>query len=507
MRTIAIVNQKGGCGKTTIAINLAAELARRGHRTLLVDMDPQSHCAAGLGVPESSIEKSLADALPADLMLPATTNGLVWEVSRNLDLLPSTMRLAGLEAAGGGLHQLPDKDLRLARLLSVLHRRRDTGASRPDDAGGAYDWCLIDCPPTIGLLTYNALRAAGEAIIPVETGYLAFKGAEKQWMTIERLVGRIGRPLRAHLVATLHDAGLDLANQILASLRREFRDDMAPVVIESHNEIREATSFGQPVIEFAPSSRAARQFAQLAEWLEGLAGDVPRFDDLDIAVLSRTDQLAGLHDPTTIGAAHVDIPCTPDGPAPGPRGQRAADVARRVRELIQRSHDSDRRPSTGHAAVAAEPVTRTESNVEARPTTSPVDRAVAEPISAAPAASPHREPVAPSHAADTSTFGVIIEDDMARFVQPASIGRAVYIAGDFNHWSPASTPLRLTEDGTCLTAAVPVPSGRHQYRLVVDGQWMADPHNAMQVTNQYGEPNSIVDIPPRRETREHDARQ
>ncbi len=117
MRTIAIVNQKGGCGKTSTAINLAAVFAHRGLRTLLVDMDPQSHCAIGLGVPEGGIEQSVAEA-----MLKADREGFepssaVWEVGGNLDLLPSTMRLAGLEAPGGGLHELADRDLRLNRLL------------------------------------------------------------------------------------------------------------------------------------------------------------------------------------------------------------------------------------------------------------------------------------------------------------------------------------------------------------------------------------------------------
>ena len=146
MRTIAIVNQKGGCGKTTTAINLAALCAQRGLRTLLVDMDPQSHCAAGLGVPESRIEYSIGDALLADLSAAFDPGPLVWEVARNLHLAPSTVMLSALEAPGGGLHQLPDKDRRLENLLAAIKDK--------------YDRCLIDCPPTIGLLTYIALRAA-----------------------------------------------------------------------------------------------------------------------------------------------------------------------------------------------------------------------------------------------------------------------------------------------------------------------------------------------------------
>ena len=174
MRTFAIVNQKGGCGKTTTAINLSAVFAHRGLRTLLVDMDPQSHCAIGLGVPEGGIDLSIADALLKADSDDLDPSSLVWEVGGNLDLIPSTMRLSGLEAPGGGLHELPDRDRRLARLLSRFEDR--------------YDRCLIDCPPAIGLLTFNALRAAREALIPVETGFFAFRGADKQWRTIRKLI-------------------------------------------------------------------------------------------------------------------------------------------------------------------------------------------------------------------------------------------------------------------------------------------------------------------------------
>jgi len=179
LRTIAIVNQKGGCGKTTTAINLAAIFARRGRRTLLVDLDPQCHCAAGLGVPESEIERGIGEAMIAPNRGTFESADILWEVARHLDLAPSTTRLAALEAPGGGLHELPDRDRRLA---AVLERWRDR-----------YDLVLIDCPPTIGLLTFNALRAAREAIVPVETGYFSLRGAEKQWKTIQRIIDRLNR--------------------------------------------------------------------------------------------------------------------------------------------------------------------------------------------------------------------------------------------------------------------------------------------------------------------------
>ena len=178
--TLGVVGESG-CGKTTTAINLASVLAGRGIRTLLVDMDPQSHCAAGLGVPDSRIESGTAEAMLSNLEHGFNPEGMLWEVSRGLELLPSTMLLAALESPDGGLYALPDRDRRLAKVLSHLSPR--------------YDICLVDCSPSIGLLTYNALRAATQALIPVETGYFSLRGAKRQWGTIQSLIERIGRPI------------------------------------------------------------------------------------------------------------------------------------------------------------------------------------------------------------------------------------------------------------------------------------------------------------------------
>src|SRR5690606_24123243 len=150
VQTIAVINQKGGCGKTTTAISLAGFFAAKGWRTLLVDMDPQSHCAAGLAIPEARIDLSIADAMPAAEAdgggPPVNPDRLLWRVSRNLDLAPSDMKLAGLEAARGGLATAADPERRLARVIASMADK--------------YDLAIIDCSPAIGLLAYNALVAA-----------------------------------------------------------------------------------------------------------------------------------------------------------------------------------------------------------------------------------------------------------------------------------------------------------------------------------------------------------
>ncbi|MBC8309340.1 MAG: ParA family protein [Planctomycetes bacterium] len=255
MRTFAIVNQKGGCGKTTTSINLAAMYARRGLRTLLIDMDPQAHCAAGLGVPEEQIEKHIGDAMIAPHDESFEKDAYLWEITRNLHLAPSTMMLTALEAPGSVLQNMPDRDCRLESVLKLWE--------------GDFDRCVIDCPPNIGLLTYNALRAATEALIPVETGYFSLRGARRQRKTVDALIARIGKPLPCWIIPSIHRSS-PLARTLLQRLRESFDPEVAPTVIRDHETLREAASFGQPVCDFAPDSEAERDFEALAQWLEDI---------------------------------------------------------------------------------------------------------------------------------------------------------------------------------------------------------------------------------------------
>ncbi|MHC4108806.1 MAG: AAA family ATPase, partial [Planctomycetota bacterium] len=239
---------------------------------------------------------------------------LLWEVGHNLVLAPSTMRLAALEAPGGGLHQLSDKDRRLASLLSRLAHR--------------YDCCLIDCPPTIGLLTFNALRAAREALIPVETGFFAWRGAEKQWSTIQRVIEHIGRPIACHLMATLFKQDSKLARTILASLRRQFAGQILPVVIREHDLLREAASYGQPIIDFAADSDACDDYEQLAEWLcehatgppavevEVLARHPAPMGGTELEQISAGPQIEGPPDPALTPAPAPGIVAAPQPASP-----------------------------------------------------------------------------------------------------------------------------------------------------------------------------------------------
>jgi chromosome partitioning protein len=256
VKTIAVLNQKGGCGKTTTAINVAAVLAARHHRVLLVDLDPQSHCAAGLGVPESGVEYSTIDLLrhpPIGTLDVDEFSGLTWEVTHGLHLLASTVRLAAAEAPGGGIMELPDRDRRLERALAAFSDQ--------------VDLCIVDCPPTIGLLTFNAIRAADEILVPVETGFFSTRGAARQWATLQSMATRLSRPICARVVPNMVRENDSLDHDLLRTIRKQFTSAVSPIAIRHHTEIREASGLGRAVIDHAPESDAAKDYEALVDWL------------------------------------------------------------------------------------------------------------------------------------------------------------------------------------------------------------------------------------------------
>src|SRR5689334_18851623 len=253
MRTIAIINQKGGCGKTTTSINLAACLARLGHKTLLVDMDPQGHCAVGLAVPEEQVERTIYDALiePSDGR-SARIPELVWQIASDFDLAPANLKLAAFEQVFAGRAGRED---RLSKALEPVK--------------GTYEWCIIDCPPSVGLITFNALRACDEVIVPVETGYFSLHGLAKMMETLELLRDKCHKDVAIRVLPTLYDTRTKLAREVLSELRAKFRDYLMESTVNFNTKLKEAASFGQPITEYDPGSRGYKDFVNLARELMG----------------------------------------------------------------------------------------------------------------------------------------------------------------------------------------------------------------------------------------------
>lgn len=454
MRTIAIINQKGGCGKTTCSINLAAVLAGRGQRTLLVDMDPQSHCALGLAVPDTQIERSIADLLRHGLDGSIAMADITWQISRFLDLAPSSMALAGIEAQ---LASASDKDRRLAQVLSTVADR--------------YDFCIIDCPPSIGLLTFNALRAADEVIIPVETGFFSMQGSVKQEQTIRMLARRVGHDVRFKVLPTMYDVRTKLAREILNELKKHFGDRLLPLVINFNSKLKEAASFGQPITEYDAASRGMADFEQLAAWL---AANPPR--RLEPVGVTTGDGGASAGDGAPARASN-------------PALSRAAELVERARALSTRTAQLS-------AQLAADPAALAEGvHEKSRPAHTPT------PAPTPPQPEPgeddwpfEREPNEVLAQKLARLYGVRTTARGVLFIQPAKDASQVAIAGDFNDWNPSRTPLKRDENLGVWQACVPIAPGRYRYRLVIDGRWVQDPHNQAVETNPFGELNNILEI-------------
>ena len=242
---VCIANQKGGVGKTTTSINLATALALRGHRALIVDIDPQANATTGLGFDHRSLERSTYDLV--------SRNALLEEIARptaiaGLDCAPATQDLAGAEV------ELVKQMARERRLGAMLEPARDR-----------YEVVILDCPPSLGLLTVNSLIAAEDLIVPVQCEYYALEGLGQLLGTAERVRRSLNPELRvAGFVLTMYDARTKLASQVAEEVRAHFGDLVFRTVIPRSVRISEAPSFGEPVMTLDPSSRGSISYRLLS---------------------------------------------------------------------------------------------------------------------------------------------------------------------------------------------------------------------------------------------------
>ena len=245
VRITACTNQKGGVGKTTTVINLAAFLALSGTRTLVIDLDPQGNATSGLGVDRRSVERSSYDALVDRAPLSELVMGTPVE---GLDLLPSSPSLAGAEVELVGLE---GRERRLTASLAELN--------------GRYERVLIDCPPSLGLLTVNALTAADGVLIPIQTEYYALEGLSQLVNTIRRVREGLNPRLEIEgVLLTMYDARTNLSAQVASEVRRHMNGSVYDTIVPRSVRLSEAPSHGLPIALYDPGSRGANAYRELA---------------------------------------------------------------------------------------------------------------------------------------------------------------------------------------------------------------------------------------------------
>lgn len=250
-KVLAVVNQKGGVGKSTTAVNLGACLAEVGQKVLIVDLDPQGNASSGLGVDKGKLEASIYQVLLEELPLGAVIQKTAIP---KLFLVPATIALAGAEVE---LVSGISRELRLKRALADLEEE--------------YDTILIDCPPSLGLLTLNALAAAHGALVPIQCEYYALEGLGQLVKTLDLVRKHLNPTLEVSgVVLTMYDARTNLSQQVIAEVRKHFGDKVFQTIIPRNVKLSEAPSFGQPIILYDERSRGAQAYRNLAREFCGL---------------------------------------------------------------------------------------------------------------------------------------------------------------------------------------------------------------------------------------------
>ena len=250
MRIFAFANQKGGVGKTTTAVNLSSCLALLGARVLLIDVDPQGNSTSGLGIDKSTVKRCVYDCLVNDVPMD---EAIVSTKVENLGLLPATIQLAGAEVE---LVSVLARENMLKRALEKVKYR--------------YDFVLMDCPPSLGLLTINALTAASSVLVPIQCEFYALEGLSQLMRTVGLVQKNLNPSLQLEgVVLTMFDARTNLSIQVVDEVKNHFRNKVYRTIIPRNIRLSEAPSHGKPIVQYDPKSRGAEVYLELAKEVMG----------------------------------------------------------------------------------------------------------------------------------------------------------------------------------------------------------------------------------------------
>ena len=254
-KIISVANQKGGVGKTTTAVNIAAAVAKLDNKVLLVDIDPQGNATSGVGVNKRDVEHSSYELITQPSESP---NTVIHSEFKNLDIIPASIDLAGAEV------EMVDMENRVMRIKDALKKIKRN-----------YDFIFLDCPPSLGLITLNAFAASDSVLVPMQCEYYALEGLSQLMSTIKQVKKLYNKNIKLEgVLLTMYDGRLNLTVQVVNELKKYFPDKLFSTSIPRNVRLSEAPSFGQPVIYYDASSRGAKAYTALAkEFLENNSKD------------------------------------------------------------------------------------------------------------------------------------------------------------------------------------------------------------------------------------------
>ena len=255
MRVIASANQKGGCGKTTTAINLSSSLSLKGKRVLLIDFDPQAHATMGLNIKSSDFEKSIYDVITPKKKGVLGIGDILIEIKDNFDLAPSSLILSAVEQELSGIEGRED------RLFEAIQELKEEYA---------YDYIIIDCPPSIGHLCFNALRACEEVIIPIDMSLFSLRGVAKLLEIVTLIKDTVGHDVKSRALITMYDRRTRYSRIVLEKVKAEFGDNVFDTVIRYNIRLRETADCGLPVGDYDKHAIGHQDYENLAEEIVNL---------------------------------------------------------------------------------------------------------------------------------------------------------------------------------------------------------------------------------------------
>jgi chromosome partitioning protein len=398
VRIIAVANQKGGVGKSTTAVSLGAALAELGHRVLVVDLDPQGNASTGLGIRHEERDVTVYDVLATEAPIEGA---IVPTPIDNLFAIPSTIDLAGAEI------ELVSQFSRELRLRKAIEPLRDAGA---------YDYVFLDCPPSLGLLTVNALAAAEELIVPIQCEYYALEGLGQLLRNVRLVQQNVNTSLRlTGIVMTMFDPRTKLSEQVVAEVRRYFGERVYRTIIPRTVRLSEAPGFGQPITVYDPNSKGAQSYRDLAKEVAARLPDespLPIVEDVPSVVVPPPDPQPARAPRPLVGPEDVEGSSAPDEEPSEPEAAQAEVREPEVEDAP--SQATEPHPAAGEAEVEVEP------DLEEPP---------GEPIASGSPAEPTLDPPQPHPEPDTQAAAPEPEAAWGEVEAPEPNGDAEMVAG------------------------------------------------------------------------------